>query len=707
MKKNTQISKLSSYLKVSCSALLLSGSLVGYGFTKDAFAQTKDEVTEASTETTTAQPRLKSAILKAKTEINRLKHLDKAEIKSYKDDLDDAKDQSEIDDILKDAREESNVTAEEKSIVRSDEMSSTEETHTTTNESTKDSTSAELDKIMADLDALSKKVDRGQQNDEPETSEEASAQQPTKEDTNSEEQNTMETPSNEENNNADKHSTSILDDLNKVKNDVHTYKDNKAQDDNTKEQAQATKETQPSTEENTTEEPVSEKVESNEDSDEGLLSGIEHMGKNNNEYHQGQSVDTDSTINRHFDALKDKLSDKEKIDQTISKIEKQHEDTSQRYTDRKLEQLRELRNQVNQNQGLSEQQRQNIEKDIASVRNKVKDNRHLILKQLNSTSDKQEAVKQILGSVFSKNETQDILKHINITGKSDKQITDQIMKQLDGLTTTSSDDILKSMFDQAPNKEQLIKTLLSTRLGNNEASSIAKRLMNESLSNSELVERLKQEFKAQASNTADDILKDILDKSTNQKQAIETILATKLNQAKAHALADIISKVQTSKADTLDLIKSALNGKANDLLQLQNKLNQSKNKLDYILSPIKDRPTLLDRINGNTHNSGGLDLGSDLLGGLLNGGLLGNLNSGGSLLDGIDDIPNPVQGLSLGNLDNDSGLLSGLFDDDGNFSLPATGETLKKSWLPITLVIAAAGGLFVWLGRRKHRGSDN
>lgn len=700
MKKNTQISKLSSYLKVSCSALLLSGSLVGYGFTKDAFAQTKDEVTEASTEATTVHSKLATAISKAKAEINRLKHLDKAEIESYKDDLEDAKDQSEIDDILKDAREESNVTAEEKSIVRSDETPSTEESHTTANDSAKDSTSAELDKIMNDLDALSKKVDRGQQNVEARTNENASSQQQSKDDANSEEQSTMETPSSEQTNNTDKHSTSILDDLDKVKNDVNTYKDKTTQEDYTNEQA--TQETQPSTEE-----PATEETRSNQDSDKGLLSGIEHMGKNNTEYHQGQSVDTDSTINRHIDALKDKLSDKEKIDQTISKIEKQHEDTSQRYTDRKLEQLRELRNQVNQNQDLSAQQRQNIEKDIASVRNKVKDNRNLILKQLNNASDKQKAVKQILGSVFSKNEAQDILKHINVAGKSDKQITDQIMKQLDGLTTTSSDDILKSMFDQAPDKEKLIKTLLSTRLGNHEASSIAKRLMNENLSNSELVERFKQEFKAQASNTADDILKDILDKSTNQKQAIETILATKLNKAKAHALADVISKVQTSKADALDLIKSALNGKANDLLQLQNKLNQSKNKLDYVLSPIKNRPTLLDRINGNTTSGGGLDLGSGLLGGLTNGGLLGNLNSGGSLLDGIDDIPNPVQGLSLGNLDNGGGLLSGLFDDDGNFSLPETGETLKRSWLPITLVIAVAGGLFLWLGRRKHRRSDN
>ncbi|MCJ1655413.1 hypothetical protein MT340_001325 [Staphylococcus sp. NRL 16/872] len=703
---NTQISKLSSYLKVSCSALLLSGSLVGYGFTKDAFAQTQDEVTETSNETTTVQSKLASAISKAKSEINHLKHLDRAEIKSYKDDLEDAKDQTEIDEILKDAREESIVTAEEKSVARSTETSSTDEYHAPKNDSSKDSTSIELDKIMNDLDALSKKVDSSQQNTTTETSKETSTQQQPKEDTNSVEQDKAETPSTEENHGADKHHTSILDDLNKVKNDVNMYKDKGSQStqaNNTEEQM--THQTRPSTEETTTEEPATEETKDNKEAKQGLLSGIEDMGKNNNQYHRDQSVATDSTINKHFDALKDKLSDKEKIDQTISKIERQHEDTTKRYTDRKLEQLRQLRSQVNQNQDLSVQQRQNIEKDIASVRNKVKDNRNLILEQLNNTSDKQEAVKQIIGSVFSKNETQDILKHINTIGKSDKQITDQIMQQLDGLTSASSDDILKSMFDQAPNKEQLIKTLLSTRLGNHEASSIAKRLMNEDLSNSELVERLKQELKAQASNTADDILRDVLDKTTNQKQAIETILATKLNQAKAHALADVISKIQTSKADTLDLIKSALNGKANDLLQLQNQLNQSKNKLDYILAPIKNRPTLLDRINGNTHSGNGLDLfnsDSSLL-----GGLLGNLNSGGSLLDGIDDIPNPVQGLSLGDLNNGGGLLSGLFDEEGNFSLPATGETLKKSWLPITVVLAIAGGLFVWLGRRKRHHPDN
>lgn len=51
--------------------------------------------------------------------------------------------------------------------------------------------------------------------------------------------------------------------------------------------------------------------------------------------------------------------------------------------------------------------------------------------------------------------------------------------------------------------------------------------------------------------SSDDILNDILDKTSNRKQAIETMLATKLNQAKAKVLADIISRVQSDKANAL------------------------------------------------------------------------------------------------------------------------------------------------------------
>lgn len=59
-------------------------------------------------------------------------------------------------------------------------------------------------------------------------------------------------------------------------------------------------------------------------------------------------------------------------------------------------------------------------------------------------------------------------------------------------------------------------------------------------------------------------------------KTIETLLATKLNQTQAKALADLIARAQNDKADALDLVKNALNGTASDLLQLQNKLDTAK-----------------------------------------------------------------------------------------------------------------------------------
>ena len=237
----------------------------------------------------------------------------------------------------------------------------------------------------------------------------------------------------------------------------------------------------------------------------------------------------------------------------------------------------------------------------------------------------------------------------------------------------------------------------------NEASQIAKQLAKENLSSSELVNQVKQKINANQKITADDILKDILDKSSDPKQTIETLLATKLNQTQAKALADLIARAQTDKADALDLVKNALNGTASDLLQLQNKLDTAKNNLSYILDPITNRPSLFDRINGSASSSNSLNQGSHLLDGLTGSSLLDGLNSGGSLLDNIEDIPNPVQGLSLGQLGDDDGFLSGLFDDEGNLSLPNTGEVVKKSWLPVTVLFVIAGGTLIGLGRRKQQ----
>ena len=165
---------------------------------------------------------------------------------------------------------------------------------------------------------------------------------------------------------------------------------------------------------------------------------------------------------------------------------------------------------------------------------------------------------------------------------------------------------------------------------------------------------------------------------------------------KARLLAGIIARVQTDKADIMDLINSALEGKANDLLQLEKRVKQAKKDINHILEPIKDRPSLLDRIH---NGSSGLDS-------LLNEpSLLDKLNSGGSLLDklGNSGIPLPEDNLSLG---SDDGLLSGLFDDDGNISLPSTGEVIKQHWISLAIVMMSLGGVLIWLSRRKkHQGN--
>lgn len=97
MKKLRQHSKFNSYLKVSCSVLLMSGTLVGYGFTKDGFAQSNDRIDNVSSEMTSVQNKLDKAIDKAKAKIDRLKYLQATDIKSYKEDIEDARNQSEID----------------------------------------------------------------------------------------------------------------------------------------------------------------------------------------------------------------------------------------------------------------------------------------------------------------------------------------------------------------------------------------------------------------------------------------------------------------------------------------------------------------------------------------------------------------------------------------------------------------------------------
>ena len=71
------------------------------------------------------------------------------------------------------------------------------------------------------------------------------------------------------------------------------------------------------------------------------------------------------------------------------------------------------------------------------------------------------------------------------------------------------------------------------------------------------------------------------------KQAIETILATRIERQKAKLLADLITKIETDQNKIFNLVKSALNGKADDLLNLQKRLNQTKRYRLYFITNSK------------------------------------------------------------------------------------------------------------------------
>ena len=66
----------------------------------------------------------------------------------------------------------------------------------------------------------------------------------------------------------------------------------------------------------------------------------------------------------------------------------------------------------------------------------------------------------------------------------------------------------------------------------------------------------------------------MINDAKDKRQAIETILQTRINKDKAKIIADVIARVQKDKSDIMDLIHSAIEGKANDLLDIENEQNK-------------------------------------------------------------------------------------------------------------------------------------
>ncbi|HDA7140178.1 cell-wall-anchored protein SasF [Staphylococcus aureus] len=560
---------------------------------------------------------------KANRQIEQLKQLSASSKAHYKAQLNEAKTASQIDEIIK----------------RANELDSKDNKGSHIEMNGQSDIDSKLDQLLKDLNEVSSKVDRGQQSDE--------------------------------------------DDLNAMKNDMsqtaatkHGEKDNKNDEamvdnaledlDHLSQQIRKSKDPEVSTTDNNHE---VAKTPNNDDSGHGVLNKFL-----SNEENQS-----------HSNRLTDKLQGSDKINHAmIEKLAKSNAST-QHYTYHKLNTLQSLDQRIANTQ-LPKNQKSDLMSEVNKTKERIKSQRNIILEELARTDDKKHATQRILESIFNKDEADKILKDIRVDGKTDQQIADQITRHIDQLSLTTSDDLLTSLIDQSQDKSLLISQILQTKLGKAEADKLAKDWTNKGLSNRQIVDQLKKHFASTGDTSSDDILKAILNNAKDKKQAIETILATRIERQKAKLLADLITKIETDQNKIFNLVKSALNGKADDLLNLQKRLNQTKKDIDYILSPIVNRPSLLDRLNKNGKTT---DLNK----------LANLMNQGSNLLDSIPDIPTPKPEKTL-TLGKGNGLLSGLLNADGNISLPKAGETIKEHWLPISVIVGAMGVLMVWLSRR-------
>lgn len=667
--------KIGVYLKLSCSALLLSGSLVGYGFTKDAFADS--ESTSSNVENTSNSNSIADKIQQAKDDIKDLKELSDADIKSFEERLDKVDNQSSIDRIINDAKDKNNHL---KSTDSSATSSKTEDDDTS--EKDNDDMTKDLDKILSDLDSIAKNVDNRQQG-ENSASKPSDSTTDEKDDSNNK---VHDTNASTRNATTDDSEESVIDKLDKIQQDFKSDSNNKLSE-QSDQQASPSNKNENNKEESSTTTNQSDSDSKDDKSNDGRRSTLERIASDTDQIRDSKDQHV-TDEKQDIQAITRSLQGSDKIEKALAKVQSDNQPLDSNYINNKLMNLRSLDTKVEDNNTLSDDKKQALKQEIDKTKQSIDRQRNIIIDQLNGASNKKQATEDILNSVFSKNEVEDIMKRIKTNGRSNEDIANQIAKQIDGLALTSSDDILKSMLDQSKDKESLIKQLLTTRLGNDEADRIAKKLLSQNLSNSQIVEQLKRHFNSQGTATADDILNGVINDAKDKRQAIETILQTRINKDKAKIIADVIARVQKDKSDIMDLIHSAIEGKANDLLDIEKRAKQAKKDLEYILDPIKNRPSLLDRINKGVGDSNSIfDRPS----------LLDKLHSRGSILDKLDHSA-PENGLSL---DNKGGLLSDLFDDDGNISLPATGEVIKQHWIPVAVVLMSLGGVLIFMARRK------
>ncbi|PTF06470.1 hypothetical protein BUY36_06005 [Staphylococcus cohnii] len=392
----------------------------------------------------------------------------------------------------------------------------------------------------------------------------------------------------------------------------------------------------------------------------------------------------------------------DEIKKDIDKVKTNHskvKDNLDYYVENKENNLKILDSKLSERDSISAKNKEKLKKEIEKTQQSLKKQNDVVVNHLRSVNNKEQAVKDIVSGTFDEKNAQSILERIDTKGKTDQQIASQVVSELDNLSTTTSDDILKSMFDKTSDKQELIKTILLTKFDHIDTSKIVGEIMRKNPSNEQIVALIKHHFGDNV--TSDDILENILDQSHDKRKALETMLATKLNDAKAKALADVIAKKEDSKHNLLNLMKSGINNELNDLLKVDKDISKFKDDMHGLFEPLKYTPSLSNKFDGSLldrdEQMRKLSGNSKLLG---TPSLFDDLFNRNSILDGIKDISNPSPGRALSLGDSSGSFLSGLFDNNGDFSLPDTGTVVKKSTIPLGILLFIIGGGLIWFTKR-------
>lgn len=405
--------------------------------------------------------------------------------------------------------------------------------------------------------------------------------------------------------------------------------------------------------------------------------------------------DTSNTKSNQMQQSDEIKKDIDKVTTNHSKVK----DNLDYYVENKENNLKILDSKLSERDSISAKNKEKLKKEIEKTQQSLKKQNDVVLNHLQSVNNKEQAVKDIVSGTFDEKSAQSILERIDTKGKTDQQIASQVVSELDNLSTTTSDDILKSMFDKTSDKQELIKTILLTKFDHIDTSKIAGEIMHKNPSNEQIVALIKHHFGDNV--TSDDILENILDQSHDKRKALETMLATKLNDAKAKALADVIAKKEDSKHNLLNLMKSGINNELNDLLKADKDISKFKDDMHGLFEPLKYTPSLSNKFDGSLldrdEQMRKLSGNSKLLG---TPSLFDDLFNRNSILDGIKDISNPSPGRALSLGDSSGSFLSGLFDNNGDFSLPDTGTVVKKSTIPLGILLFIIGGGLIWFIKR-------